>query len=182
MKTGIRIADAMTKSPSFVDPEKSIFYCVKKMIKEEVGSLLVLDGEKLAGIITEKDLLIKVLAKDMDIKSTPINKVMSKKPIYVGPDEDLYDAMLLMSREEVRRLPVVDKGSIVGVLTQKDILSIQPDLYDLAIGKFSIRESERKSMLDSNLEGECRSCGSYGPLEKHGKRWLCESCGSNSKK
>jgi len=176
MKTGIKIADAMTKSPVIVGPEESIFNCVKKMIKSGVGSLLVMDKGKLLGIITEKDMLTKVMARNLDIKKIPVEKVMSKKPISVSSEEDLYDAMLLMSREEVRRLPVVDKGELVGLLTYKDVLSIQPDLYDLVISHFNIRESERKSMLNGSLEGTCQSCNSYSALEKQGKKWVCESC------
>lgn len=176
MKTGIRIVDAMTKSPVFVGPEESVLKCVKMMIKEEVGSLLILDEGKLLGIITEKDLLTKVLAKNLDIKKTPVSKVMSKKPIYADPDLDLYDAMLLMNSEEIRRLPVVDKGVVVGMLTYKDMLTIQPSLYELRTSEFSIRESERKSMLNGVVEGECHSCRSCGPLEKVRNKWLCDSC------
>ncbi len=176
MKTGIRILDAMTKSPEFIKSDESVFKAVRKMIKGGVGSLLIIEDDKLLGIVTEKDLLTKVLAKNLDIKKTPVGKVMSKKPIMIGPDEDLYDAMVLMSREEVRRLPVVDKGVVVGLLTYKDVLSIQPDLYDLFINNFNIKESERKSMLDPQLEGVCYSCKSYGPLEKQGNKWLCEAC------
>ncbi|MCD4759719.1 CBS domain-containing protein [archaeon] len=176
MKTGIKIADAMTKNPVFVNQNESVFKCVRKMVKEGIGCLLIIEEDKLLGIVTEKDLMIKALAKNIDIKKTSIGKLMSKKPIYVGPEEDLYDAMLLMSREDVRRLPVVDKGVIVGMLTHKDILTIQPGLYDIVVGKFDIRESERKSMLNGNLEGKCVSCKSFGPLTKVGNAWLCDSC------
>ncbi len=176
IKTGIKVADAMTSNPVCVEPEETISNCVKKMIKHNVGSLVVMEGEKLVGIITEKDLLTKVLAKNLDVKKTPVSKVMTKKPIHVDPDLDLYDAMNLMKKEEIRRLPVVDKGVFVGLLTNKDILSIQPDLYDLFIDSFKIRESERKSMLKGTIEGKCQSCGSYGPLEKIRGKWLCDSC------
>ena len=57
---------------------------------------------------------------------------------------DLYDAILFMSREEVRRLPVVEKDKFIGLLTYKDILKIQPDLYDIFIEKFKIREEKNK--------------------------------------
>jgi signal-transduction protein with cAMP-binding, CBS, and nucleotidyltransferase domain len=176
IKTGIKILDAMTKSPVMVGPDETVYNCVKKMIKEEVGSLIIAEDGKLLGIVTEKDLLVKVLARNLDIKNTVVSKVMSKKPIHADPELDLYDAMILMNREELRRLPIVDKGIIVGLLTYKDVLTIQPSLYDLREGQFNIRESERKSMLNGDLEGTCVSCSSYGPLKKVGKAWLCESC------
>ena len=96
MKTGIKIMDAMTTNPAYVSPEESVHNCVKKMINENVGSMLVVEEGKLFGIVTERDMLNKVIAKDIDIKKTSIKDVMSKKPIHAEPDLDIYDAMILM--------------------------------------------------------------------------------------
>ena len=68
MKTGIKIMDAMTTNPAYVSPEESVHNCVKKMINENVGSMLVVEEGKLFGIVTERDMLNKVIAKDIDIK------------------------------------------------------------------------------------------------------------------
>ena len=174
MNAGIKVGDIMTRNFISVSPDTSLIDCAREMIKKRVGSLILKNENKLFGIITEKDMLTKVMAKNLDIKKVPVEKVMSKKPISVGSEEDLYDAMILMSREEIRRLPVVDRGELVGLLTYKDILSIQPDLYDLFISQFNIRESERKSMLNGSLEGSCQSCGSYGALEKQGRKLSAE--------
>jgi signal-transduction protein with cAMP-binding, CBS, and nucleotidyltransferase domain len=176
MKTGIKIVDAMTANPISVNADENVLNCVKKMIDEQVGSVLVVDETKLLGIVTERDLLNKVIAKNVDLKKTPISEVMSKKPIYAEPELDIYDAMVLMRIEEIRRLPVVDKGIIVGLLTQKDILSIQPELYDIVIESFKIREGDRKSSLNGIMEGNCYACNSHGPLTKIGGKWLCDSC------
>jgi CBS domain-containing protein len=176
MKTGIKIIDAMTTNPAYISPEESVHNCVKKMINENVGSMLVVEEGKLFGIVTERDMLNKVIAKDIDIKKTSIKDVMSKKPIHAEPDLDIYDAMILMRLEEIRRLPVVDKGNVIGVLTQKDILSIQPELYDLVIETFNIREGDRKASLNGFMEGNCYACKSHGPLTKIGGTWLCDSC------
>lgn len=176
MKTGIKIMDAMTASPVFSKPSDSIHSCVQKMIKEDVGSLIIADGKKLLGIVTEKDLLVKVLAKGVDIKKTPVSFVMTVNPVSANPELDLYDAMILMKNEEIRRLPIVRNNEVVGLLTYKDILSIQPDLYELQIEGFKIRESDRKAKLNGHFEGNCYSCSSYGPLYKVGSRWLCDSC------
>ncbi len=176
MKTGIKIIDAMTTNPAYISPDEKVINCVKKMISEEVGSMLVVEGDKLLGIVTERDMLNKVIAKEVDIKKTSIKEVMSKKPIYAEPELDIYDAMVLMRLEEIRRLPIVDKGNVVGVLTQKDILSIQPELYDLVIETFKIREGDRKSSLNGFMEGDCYACKSQGPLTKIGGAWLCDSC------
>mgnify|MGYP003973758457 CR=1 FL=1 len=176
MKTGIKIIDAMTINPIFVSPDEKVINCVKKMISEQVGSMLIVEENKLLGIVTERDMLNKVIAKDIDIKKTKIKDIMSKKPIYAEPELDIYDAMVLMRLEEIRRLPVVDKGNVVGVLTQKDILSVQPELYDIVIETFKIREGDRKASLNGSMEGICYACRSEGPLTKVGGKWLCDSC------
>jgi len=176
MKTGIRVMDAMTSSLISIGAEESILKCTKTMIKEGVGSLVVVDGKKLMGIVTERDMLNKVIAKGLDIKETPVSKIMTKKPIYANPDLDLYDAIVLMRLENIRRLPVVDKGDVVGLLTHRDVLSIQPELYDIVIDSFNIREKERKARLNGMMEGKCYACQTHGPLTKIGGKWLCDSC------
>lgn len=176
MKTGIRVMDAMTSSLISIGAEESILKCTKTMIKEGVGSLVVVDGKKLLGIVTERDMLNKVIAKVVDIKETPVSKIMTKKPIYASPDLDLYDAIVLMRLENIRRLPVVDKGEVVGLLTHRDVLSIQPELYDIVIDSFNIRESERKARLNGSMEGKCYACQTHGSLTKVGGKWLCDSC------
>ncbi|MBS3172370.1 CBS domain-containing protein [Candidatus Woesearchaeota archaeon] len=176
MKTGIKVIDAMTTSPVFAKASDSVHSCVQKMIKENVGSLIVADGRKLIGIITEKDLLTKALGNEINIKTARAESVMTKNPVFASPELDLYDAMILMKNEEIRRLPIVRNGNVVGLLTYKDILSIQPDLYEIRIEGFKIRENDRKSKLRGSFEGNCYSCSSYGPLTKIGRKWLCDSC------
>jgi len=176
MKTGIKVGDAMTVSMITINENDSILNCAKLMVKEGVGSLVVVDENKLLGIVTERDMLNKVLAKDTDIKKTPVSSIMTKKPIYANPELDLYDAMVLMRLENIRRLPVVDKGEVVGLLTHRDILSIQPELYDLVIESFNLRAREKKNRLNGMMEGKCYACQSYGSLSKIGGKWLCDSC------
>jgi signal-transduction protein with cAMP-binding, CBS, and nucleotidyltransferase domain len=144
MKTGIKVIEAMTRSPVIVNPNEKIITCVKKMMKKDVGSLIIAENGKLLGIATEKDFVNRVIAKNLNINEIKINKIMSTKLIKISPYLDLYDAILFMSREEVRRLPVVEKDKFIGLLTYKDILKIQPDLYDIFIEKFKIREEKNK--------------------------------------
>jgi len=177
MKTGVKVMDAMTKSPAITDPDCTIYDCAQKMLKEHVGSLIVTKDKKLLGIVTERDLLKRVLTKNIDIKKTTIRKVMTNDVTTISPETDIYDAMLFMSRYNTRRLPVLDKSeNVVGLITQKDILKIQPDLYDILAEKFKIREEEEKPPTRNYIQGICQSCESYNTLYKVAKRWLCESC------
>ena len=146
MKTGVKIGDAMTKNPVYVTPDTTIEECARIMHDKNVGSLLVSNNGNLLGILSERDMVKKALAKNFtkltDLKAKDI---MTKKVVTITSEEDIYDAMLVMKDEVIRRLPVVSGKKIVGLLTYSDVLKIQPDLYTLFIEKFQIRESERKS-------------------------------------
>jgi CBS domain-containing protein len=143
METGVKVIDAMTKAPIVVDPKESIIVCAKLMLEKGVGSLLVKKNDVLLGILTEKDLVDKIIAKKIDPSNTFVEKIMTKtEMVTISPNEDLHYAMLLMSRENKRRLPVVDNGKIMGLLTYKDVLKIQPDLYDLFVEKFKMEKSK----------------------------------------
>jgi len=139
--------DAMTKAPILVHPDDKLIKCVNKMIKGEVGSLVVARDNQLLGIITEKDLINKALGKNLDIKKKTAKDIMTTRMIKIDPNQDLYDAILLMSREEVRRLPVTKEDRFIGLLTYKDILKLQPDLFDIIVENLKIREEETKRKL-----------------------------------
>ena len=147
MKTGVKVMDAMTKAPILVHPDDKLIKCVNKMIKGEVGSLVVARDNQLLGIITEKDLINKALGKNLDIKKKTAKDIMTTRMIKIDPNQDLYDAKLLMSREEVRRLPVTKEDRFIGLLTYKDILKLQPDLFDIIVENLKIREEETKRKL-----------------------------------
>jgi signal-transduction protein with cAMP-binding, CBS, and nucleotidyltransferase domain len=144
MKSGVKVMDAMTKTPVMVQPDETLFSCVKKMVNGQVGSLVVTENNKLLGIITEKDFMEKVLAHNVDISKRTAKDIMTTRMIHISPKEDVYNAILLMSREDVRRLPVTEGDDFIGLITYKDILKIQPDLYDIFIENFKIREEETK--------------------------------------
>jgi CBS domain-containing protein len=145
-ETGIQVADAMTTKPVTVRHGTSMINAVKVMSKERVGSLLVIAGEKLAGIVTERDLVHK-LARGLTLHD-PVERYMTPKAsmIITEPDKDIYHAMLLMGEHGVRHLPVLEKGKVVGFLTAKDILKIEPDLFEIMAEKYEIREAERKPL------------------------------------
>ncbi|MBT3395378.1 CBS domain-containing protein [archaeon] len=177
MKTGIKVSDAMTKSPVYAKPEDTILACAEKMKEHDIGSLIIKKEGKLLGIVTETDFLAKVIANREDT-SIPVKKIMTKKEdiISIAGNEDLYDAILTMSREDVRRLPVISEEFVLGLLTHKDILKIHPDLYDIFVQKYKIREPEEKPSKQHYVEGVCPSCRSYNKLTRLNGRWRCEPC------
>lgn len=162
MKTGLKVIDAMTKRPIGVSPNTSVKECAGIMKKHHLGSIVVMEDNKLLGIITEQDLVYKVIVNEMDSNKTKAKHVMVKDVITISPDKDIYEAITKMHDLNVRRLPVVDRGTLVGILTMKDIVKIEPQLFEIMVDKIELREEARKPIHRvGEKEGICELCGEY---------------------
>jgi CBS domain-containing protein len=111
----------MTASPRSIDRSESVVQAARLMASEDVGSLPVVEGDQLVGVVTDRDLVLQVLAKDLDPTKVTISEVASENPVVAKPDEPLDAALQRMAQEQVRRLPVVDDGRLVGILAQADV-------------------------------------------------------------
>lgn len=185
MKTGVKVGDVMTRKFVSVNPTMNIVDCAKLMTKKNVGSLIIKEKQKMKGIATEGDVM-KAVAKGMDLKKTQIGKIMTKNVVGINPSKDLFDAFMVMRKKKVRWLPVLVDKNIIGLLTFKDVLKIQPDLFDIAIQNLKIAEEEEKfkriRAIDEYRwvrEGPCQECGVYDLLYKIGGRYLCAECRKN---
>lgn len=96
--------------------------CVRRMASERIGALVVMEGEKLLGIFTERDALIKVLAGGLDPGSTKVAKVMTKDPYHVPPTTAVGEAMTLITRRRFRHLPIVEGGVLLAVVSSGDLI------------------------------------------------------------
>jgi len=138
MKTGVKVMDAMTKRPVSASSDISVHDAAKLMRKEHVGSLLIKNKKELLGIFTEHD-IVKMFALGADTKKAKASDFMNKKIISIDPNKDLYEAMVLMNKENVRRLPVLLNERCFGLITLKDILKIQPTLLELIVDRIKLR-------------------------------------------
>jgi CBS domain-containing protein len=116
-----RVRDAMTEDPRSIGASEPVVDAARLMREQDVGSLPVTDNEKLVGMITDRDITTRVVAEAGDPKMTSVGDVYSRDLISVEPDQDLEEALLLMARHQVRRLPVIENGSLVGIVAQADI-------------------------------------------------------------
>ncbi len=176
MKRGIKVIDVMTKNPIFVSPDTVLVDCAKKMLDEKVGSLIIKDKKKVIGIVTEKDFVERVVAKNLNASSTKVKNIMSKELVSINPDADISEAIKKMNQKDVRRMPVVNNNEIIGLLTIKDILAVEPQLFNNFLDKLDIRE--HKEIMLNIVQGTCTNCGTYGEVTRIGRhKWLCEACG-----
>lgn len=120
----------MSRHPVITSKDELLPKAARKMLSNNVGCLVVKENNKLVGIITEKDIVEGAVGKELDIKKTKIKDVMSTGMITITPDADLHDAIKKMLREDVRRLPVIKNGKLVGLLTIKDVVRTEPALIE----------------------------------------------------
>jgi len=105
-----------------ISPTATVFEAIKIMAEKRIGSLIVTEGEEIKGIFTERDLISKVLVKELDPKKVTIREVMTPAPLVtITPDAEISEAALLMVRKRIRRLPVIEDGKLVGILTAADL-------------------------------------------------------------
>lgn len=162
METGIQVAEAMTENPIYVEPDTSVAECAKTMKEKNVGSLIVKKGEGLEGIITERDIVIKSVAAGASPKTLKAKDVMVGHLVTVKPEVDLVEAMTLMRDHDIRHVPVVQGKKLLGLITLKDIVKIEPHLFELLVEKLDLREEARKPVNRPRpKEGVCNHCGEY---------------------
>jgi CBS domain-containing protein len=116
-----QVREVMTAGPVAVSPSTPVRDAARMMVEEDVGPLPVVESDHLVGIVTDRDLVARVLAEDRDPGSTTVGEVASPGVVTVAADEDLDRALRLMALHRVRRIPVVDGTRLVGIVAQADV-------------------------------------------------------------
>jgi CBS domain-containing protein len=137
---GLPIRDVIEpRKPVVAAPDATVREAARLMKKARVGAILVVSAGRLAGIFTERDALFRVVAKDLDPRTTPLSAVMTPDPVTVTPDETFGHALLLMYENGFRHVPVVENGRAVGVVSARHALD--PELEEFAV------EAERRKAI-----------------------------------
>lgn len=125
---GKQITDVMTSNPRTVDSSAPIAEAAQIMKNEDVGSVPIVEGDRLFGIVTDRDVAIRVVAEGKDPQSTSVREIASRELVTVDPDQSLDEAARLMAQHQVRRLPVVEEdGRLVGIVAQADVAQAGDD-------------------------------------------------------
>ena len=122
MKTVTLLLRAKGNAVLTASPDTPVFEALGVMAEKNVGALLVLEGERLVGIFSERDYARKVILKGRSSKETPVRDVMSSNVLYVRPQHTMEECMVLMTEKRVRHLPVLDGERLVGVISIGDIV------------------------------------------------------------
>ncbi len=178
MKTNIKVLDAMTTNPVTIEMGSSLQDCAKIMAEKHIGGIIVVKEGVLAGILTEQDIVRKVVAQGNDALKMKVEDIMETKLHKISPAKDVYDAIIKMGEVNIRHLPVVDGDEFFGLITMKDVLKIEPQLFDFIVSKFELKEETKKPIFGGNSkDGVCELCGRFTTeILNIGSSKVCESC------
>jgi CBS domain-containing protein len=108
-----------------IEPGATVFDAIERMVDANVGALLVIDGEDVVGIMTERDYLRRVALLGREERDTPVADIMSSPVVYVTPDTEIEECMALMTEQRIRHAPVVDDGELVGMISIGDLVKFR---------------------------------------------------------
>ena len=158
MRARIPVVEIMTTTPVTIGAASTAADAAKVMREKGIGSLVVVDRGGPTGIVTERDLVTKVAASDLQPSHVLIKDIMTSPLVAVHPHEEVAEAAKLMSQRKIRRLPVIEQGKLVGMVTENDIIRIWPTLIEVT------REYARAGLEEQfakGIEGHCEVCAVY---------------------
>ena len=116
-----KIREVMTPAPATIQADRPATEAAQKMKEADAGMIPVMANGNLLGTVTDRDIVLRIVAEGKDPQSTLVGEIASTDPITVAPDEDLDAALEKMAKHQVRRLPVVEDGRLIGVVAQADV-------------------------------------------------------------
>jgi signal-transduction protein with cAMP-binding, CBS, and nucleotidyltransferase domain len=180
LRSKMLVKDVMSSPVITIEESAPANLVANLMDKEDLGCIIVTNREgKPLGIITERDLVVRVLAKNAKPDSLKSSEVMSSPLMTIEPDATISDAARRMSRLDIRRLGVIYKGQITGLLSSKDILAVVPELIEIIQERARIENESRTTEEEEStpLAGHCDHCGVWSDdLKQNNGEFLCEDC------
>ncbi|KPV62371.1 MAG: inosine 5'-monophosphate dehydrogenase [Candidatus Bathyarchaeota archaeon BA2] len=180
IRTRMLVKDVMSSPVTTVNEDDAVDKAARLMADGHIGCILVTSKEgKPLGIITERDFVTRVLAKNIQPSKLTAREVMTLPLITIDPDETLSEAARRMSQLNIRRLGVMYKGNLVGIISSKDILGIMPELIEVIQEKARIEggTAAEEAPESALLAGYCDHCGRWSDaLAEVEGNFLCEEC------
>ena len=177
MTKEVIVKEAMKTNLVMVEPTTTVLEAAKRMKKNKIGNVLVVEKKQPVGILTESDILKKVVAEGKNASEVLVEEVMSTPVVVADPYISLEEAMKTMGKCNIRRLPVIENGELIGVITQKDISRISPVLHDISREWYDISVRDESYLKRQIFSGKCEDCNALSTtLRRVDGRLLCEDC------
>ncbi|NYT00381.1 MAG: CBS domain-containing protein [Methanocellales archaeon] len=178
METRMSVREIMTREVVTAEKDTKASKAGEMMIKQKVGSLIVTEKGEPTGVVTERDLVLKIISKDLKPSSMTLKDIMTKPLVTIEPNESISEAARKMIRLGIRRLPVIENGKLVGIVTDTDMIAVSSELtYILSdiieMSREHISFNESKKLTQSI----CEKCGCFtSSLELVNGTLVCDSC------
>ncbi|MCK4996141.1 MAG: CBS domain-containing protein [Thermoplasmatales archaeon] len=177
MSREIIVKEAMKTNLAIVEPDTTVLEAAKLMKKRKIGNVIVVEKKQPIGILTESDILKKVVAEGKNAKDVTVKTVMSTPIIVTEPYITLEEAINTMGKCSIRRLPVIEDGKLTGIITQKDISLISPILHEISREWYDITVRDETHYKKQIFSGKCEDCGTLSAnLKNVDGRLLCDDC------
>ena len=174
MKFQATVEEVMVEDVKTVKLDDSIKTAAIMMSKYRIGSVVVMGGKHLKGILTAEDIVQKHVAQDMGEK---VSDIMTKDPYTIEPSKTIEDASRLMAEKRIKKLPVVSGDKVIGIITASDIIRVEPALYEILLEQLKIERPELARVRTASDTNQCEVCGNYtDDLEDVNGVWTCGSC------
>lgn len=178
ISSGIKVKEAMKTGVVTTTPDKNALTAAKLMKKKDIGSLVVISKGKPIGIMTREDINDKIAAKDLQASKILVKQVMNTPLVSCSSNDDITVASQIMSKYGYERLPVIDSGKLVGIISTREVVKVAPAAIEIFRQHF---EEESTPVIgkaeEADTGDECERCSNYSEnLRKVGDEWLCEKC------
>ena len=175
MPTGIKVKDAMVTRVVTARPNQTVLQASKIMKKEDIGSVIIVEGSKPVAIVTREDIVDKVTAKNILPSKVFLKNIMSTELITCPPDCDISEAARLMSKHKYERIPIVSMGKLIGIISAREIAKVAPAALEIMTEHLRIEEPQQ--IKEESNSGECELCGNFSEeLYNIDDKWICGSC------
>jgi len=179
LRTKMLVKDVMSSPVVTLNENEASNKAAVVMDKNDLGSVIVTNkAGKSIGIITERDLVIRVLAKNLKPDTVKAKEIMTTPLVTIEPDAAITEAARRMNRLDIRRLGVIYKGNLVGIISSKDILGVMPELIETIQEKSRIEDVNRTEETEETpVSGYCDRCNIYSDsLKERNGQNICDEC------
>jgi CBS domain-containing protein len=175
MTTRVLVRDIMNSPVISASTEASIKDIAIKMKEEKIGSIVIMDKEKTLGIVTDWDIVSNAVVKD--IKPSLLNASDIMQPLHtIEGEEGVTEAARILRKHNIKRLGVVYKNRLVGIISASDVIAVTPDLVDVISEKSALIRGETGRSM-GNVSGYCDECGEWSDLLQYEEgTFTCEEC------
>jgi CBS domain-containing protein len=179
LRTKMLVRDVMSSPVITMDENETSNKAAVAMDQNDVGAVIVTNkAGKSIGIITERDLVIRVLAHNLKPDTVKAKEIMTTPLVTIEPEETITEAARRMNRLDIRRLGVIYKGNLVGIISSKDILGVMPELIEIIQERSRIEDAARTEETEEvPMSGYCDRCNMYSEnLKERNGQNICDEC------